>query len=158
MLCAQAKTLIALAAGDDLDEHERADVDKHLSACEPCRQHHSELVSLRQQLQDVSVDTERDESASLWTTIRPALDQEHHQTRRSNHGIAALAIAALVLAMIGISRELVPSGNHDPAGTPGAGQAVSVPGRPVRPTRAPKTRKDKKNRVDADAISPEQPQ
>lgn len=110
MHCAQARNLIALLVGDDLDGSDRPEVERHLSQCSGCQSYHNGLTKTHQELQSISSVDADTSSPSLWEQMRPAvrLANAERGNRRFNGWVAGLAIAATVMAMFAISGDFGP--------------------------------------------------
>lgn len=109
MHCAQARNLIALMVGDDLEATDRPEVERHLSQCRSCNEYRTNMTQVQQQLQSVSAEDSDAAPPGLWPTIAPVvqLESSSRNARRFNGWIAAMAIAASVMALVTISNDLV---------------------------------------------------
>ncbi len=108
MQCAQAKNLIALLVGDDICDPDRPGVERHLSECGSCKTYHDQLAGTQQQLCSLASCTET-ESPGIWKDLQPQirLASDNKSTKRSNRWAVALSVAAMVMAMFVISKDLV---------------------------------------------------
>lgn len=133
----ETRNLIALMVGGDLSESDQAKAEQLVAENESCRKYHDELVESQKQLTSLAAVAET-ESPGLWNDIQAdvRLANEFKPAKRSNKWVAALCTAALVMAAVGISKDLVfptydtPSFNTTPmqtnwsAGGPGKKPSV----------------------------------
>lgn len=110
MHCSQARNQIALLVGDDIDDSDRPEVERHLSECKSCHSYRDGLASTHEQLQMLSAEDSGVMSASLWPEMEPAvrLANSDRGSRRLNGWAVGLAVAATVMAMFAMSGDLGP--------------------------------------------------
>lgn len=115
MHCAQARNLVALLIGNDLEDNDRPEVERHLSQCKSCQDYHESLNASHQQLQSIAPEDSGIHSVNLWADLEPAvrLANSGRSSKRFNGWIAGLAIAATVMAMFAISGDFGPVRYND---------------------------------------------
>ncbi len=110
MHCAQARNSIALLIGNDLEDNDRPEVERHLSQCKSCQSYYDDLNKSHLQLQSIAPEDSGIHQVNLWNDLEPAvrLANSSRSTKRFNGWIAGLAIAATVMAMFAISGDFGP--------------------------------------------------
>ncbi|MBM82001.1 MAG: hypothetical protein CMJ78_15630 [Planctomycetaceae bacterium] len=102
MNCKEAKSLIALWAGQDLDDAELEALQPHLAECPNCSGHWDEMKSSMDALQQASgEDLTRDEFDSLWPKVAAKIStrQAASGNVRRNRWLPAIAVAAVCIAV-----------------------------------------------------------
>ena len=146
MQCAEAKNLIALLVGDDIGDGERPKIQQHLSVCDGCQRYRDEIQESQRQLLTLATCADTD-SPGLWVEVQSKVRvaEEAQPAKRSNKWTVALCTAALVMAVIGISKDLVFPTFDD--STTGVGTTVTWPTpQPEQPPEAELKASDKKPR------------
>jgi hypothetical protein len=112
MDCRQAESLLALWAGNDLDEIDPArQVQAHLDACEHCRQRSREFVVAHTALQEARCDAP--DLCNLWPRVKARLVEWERSPRFAKFNVwvptavAAVACSLLVfVASVEVQRKL----------------------------------------------------
>jgi hypothetical protein len=142
--CPQARQLLALHAGSDLEEALAAELERHLAACEPCRAERSLLVLARERIAVLGAHTARSAAeVDLWPAIGARLASERapaapaRRARPTAWVPLSLAAAAAVIALVWWRA----SGAGDPQDQPAPGApppqlVVDTPGAAPRPEDA----------------------
>ena len=103
MNCKAAKIEIALAAGNDLDEHSGSALQEHLGRCPSCRQRWNDVRTALETLQvRCDISDEMPEHVTVWPQVSRRLAKMERDLRRErfNGWIPAGAVAAACLAIL----------------------------------------------------------
>ena len=103
MNCKAAKSEIALAAGNDLDEHVGGALQEHLGRCPNCLQHwHSVRAALETLQVRCDISDEMPQHVTVWPQVSRRLAGMERDLRRErfNGWIPAGAVAAASLAIL----------------------------------------------------------
>jgi anti-sigma factor RsiW len=107
MQCKIAQRQMALAVGDDLDQAEAQELQRHLAQCSVCRglwEQHRQVFAVLQDSRVVASAVKRD---SVWPSVATRLQQRHAGGRREVNSlwISGLAIAAAIVVVFVFSQD-----------------------------------------------------
>ncbi|MCA9058293.1 MAG: zf-HC2 domain-containing protein [Planctomycetaceae bacterium] len=122
MICSDARHLIHLDAGNDLNADQEHSLAEHMERCAECRSYHAGMMKamgVLHLLRDHSADEEVFES--VWSRVKPGIQQQAASRRQRtapaarhfNTRIAALCVCSLALAVITIVQKLPVSQEQD---------------------------------------------
>ena len=108
MNCPQAKRLIQLHVGDDLNLAETQLLNSHLIQCPVCQLHHSSMRRSMSALYSLR-DAAPDPTPTVWPSISSAIigrATRERSFRRFNIQVAAVSVCSLLLAVVTIVQTL----------------------------------------------------
>lgn len=110
MKCSEARHLVHLDAGNDLQPEEQLTLSTHLAECPKCRNYRSGMSRSTQALLSLRcTDTAVNANPSAWPAISRAIQQRASTTsivRKFNLQVAALSVCSLSLAAVTIVQTL----------------------------------------------------
>lgn len=140
MNCKQARILIALWVGDDLDEDAEVELDRHVAGCSACHEHFRRMQHSVQRLHDPDVSPEYRIHDSLWPSLACRLpDRPGGRVADYNGWWVALAVSAACVAIVLFSIDRSRSTHWEPVAVPAPAPAVTVtPGPDFRIMQGPR--------------------
>ena len=115
---------IALLAGDDLDPKQRADIERHLSACSECR---GALEEYRRARESLAALRDKDISASDYAWVRRSVLEQVTGTKAHVPFLRWIALAVTLL-VLGVALRALWNRTHSP---------ISIAQRPVKESPGP---------------------
>ena len=104
MNCKRIQSLIALLVGNDLDDAETLQVERHIATCPHCRAYHQEMQASYEALQNSADETVYESQPSLWPQLSarlfPTTTPQNTRSQAFNGWIPALAITAATLMIM----------------------------------------------------------
>lgn len=111
MKCKQAKASIALWVGNDLEEENIPELERHVTVCPCCRFFWKQIQQTQQVLQQVDCkpfSATHGDDQSIWQDLSTKIDRntEHFQRERFNGWLPALAVVSACLLLLLYSQSL----------------------------------------------------
>ena len=148
MQCKTAQRQMALAVGDDLEQAEAQELQRHLAQCSVCRalwEQHRQSFAVLQDSRVVASAVKRD---SVWPSVATRLQQRQPGGRRgvNNLWISGLAIASAAVVVFVFSQEDQVPPQRPVRGNMFSDLIVGVPSNEWKSdVRSPRVRRDRPN-------------
>ena len=117
LTCRKTRRLLALSAGNDLDEREQSQAQRHLATCPHCREAWQRLFSAQQVLEKVRATPADGQrlGASIWPAVERQIRTIDEQSVKADWRgwLPAGALAAACLALVVIALPNGPSGDQN---------------------------------------------